>query len=59
MFRRPGLSSRCIGALASLLIDLRGAGRDMRVIASSSVARFLELCGLDAVLLPKTDKETP
>ena len=53
------VSSRCIGALASLLIDLRGAGRDLRVIASPSVGKFLELCGLDAVLPTETDKEFP
>ena len=53
------VNTRCIGTLAALLIDLRGAGKDLRVIASPSLRRLLDLCGLGAVFPPEPGEESP
>ena len=40
-----GMSSRCLGTLVTLWVDLCGTGRKLKITPSESVQKTLDLCG--------------
>ena len=44
-----GMSSRCLGTLVTLWVDLCGTERKLKITPSEQVQKTLDLCGLAAV----------